>query len=111
MAQNVFTHEQALEICEDFSDLEGTELVIHTDRPIKCEIDHVCIAPASRAEKELFIDSYHTTNDIKAAMATYKGSFYDVVIIAKNIDNPSEIIIQTINEYITTNGIRYNFPK
>lgn len=111
MTQHGFTYEQAQEICEDFSDLEGTELIIYADKPITCEIRHVCIAPASVDGKETFINSYNTTNDITTAIATYKGDMYDVVIIAKNIDSPYEIIIQTINEYISGNGIRYNLPK
>ncbi len=103
-----FTHEQATEICEDFEDLEGTELIIHTDEEaFPCEVLHVAVAPFSREDCDIFIDKYNNTNDVHAALSTYTGTDYDVLIIARAND---ELIIQRIGEYIEANGVRYNFP-
>lgn len=103
-----FTKEQATEICEDFEDLEGTELIIHTDQALKCEVLHVTVAPFNRADCDIFIDKYNHANDIHNAISDYNGTDYDVLIIARAINQ--ELIIQRIHEYIEANGVRYNFP-
>ncbi|OSZ77946.1 hypothetical protein CAP35_06655 [Chitinophagaceae bacterium IBVUCB1] len=105
---NAFTYEQTIEICEDFEDLEGTELIIHTHEAQHCEVLHVATAPFERADCDVFIEAYNQTDDAKAALANYTGTDYDVLIIARTTDG--ELIIQRIREYIEANGVRYNFP-
>lgn len=102
------TLEQAEEIREDFEDLEGTELIIHTDEALSCEVEHVAISPFSREDCEVFLESYNANNNPTEALAAYKGTGYDVIIIARLQNN--DIIIQRIREYIEANGVRYNFP-
>jgi hypothetical protein len=105
-----FTYEQAAEICEDFEDLEGTELIIHTDKPVKCDIEHVTIVPYERKDIEQYLEAYIQTNDIKVSLRPYTGTDFNVIILARNTENTEELIIQTIREYIDANGVRYNFP-
>lgn len=105
-----FTYEQAQEICEDFEDLIGTELVLQTGKPIKCEIETVCIIPIDEAGRKTFMETYLATFDTEQALAAYNGKEYDVVIIAHSVADKNEVIVQPIEEYISRNGVRYNFP-
>lgn len=103
-----FTQEEAEEIREDFEDLEGTELIIHTDEALRCEVEHVAVAPFEREYCEIFLEAYTANNNPTEALTSYKGTGYDVIIIARSENN--ELIIQRIREYIEANGVRYNFP-
>ena len=103
-----FTFEDAQEIREDFEDLEGTELIIHTDEALRCEVEHVAVAPFDREDCDAFLEAYNTNNNPTEALTAYKGTGYDVIIIARSQHN--ELIIQRIREYIEANGVRYNFP-
>jgi len=104
-----FTQEEAEEIREDFEDLEGTELIIHTDEEaLRCEVEHVAVAPFERADCEIFLEAYTANNNPTEALEAYKGTGCDVIIIARSENN--ELIIQRIREYIEANGVRYNFP-
>lgn len=105
-----FTYEQAEEICEDFEDLIDTELVIKTDTPVRCVIDHVCIAPFSEGDKAVFMDAYALSRNPAQSLSFYKGEEFDVLIIAANIQNEKELVVQRIEEYIAANGVQYNFP-
>jgi hypothetical protein len=105
-----FTYEQAQEICEDFEDLIDTELVLRTPDPVKCVIDHVCIVPFSEADKRSFMEHYTASGDPQHALLQCSGDAFDVVIIARDVRDEDEIIIQSIEEYIAANGVRYNFP-
>lgn len=104
-----FTRDEAEEIREDFEDLEGTELIIHIDEPIKCEVEHVAVAPFERADCDVFLEAYTINNNPTEALNIYHGADYDVIIIARSENN--ELIIQRIREYIEANGVRYNFPS
>lgn len=103
-----FTLEEAQEIREDFEDLEGTELIIHTDEALSCEVEHVAVAPFDREDCDVFLEAYNTNNNPTEALNVYNGADYDVIIIARSENN--ELIIQRIREYIEANGVRYNFP-
>lgn len=105
-----FTYEQAEEICEDFEDLVDTELVIKADTPVKCVVDQVCIMPFDEADKAVFMEAYHASGNPLQALSTYGGDEFDVVIIAANIKNEKEVVLQPIEEYIAANGVQYNFP-
>lgn len=105
-----FSFEQAQEICEDFEDLIGTELVLRTTSNIKCEVDTVCIAPFDEAGKKVFMEAYLASFNAEQALSACNGNEYDVVIIARSLADNEEVILQPIKEYITTNGIKYNFP-
>lgn len=105
-----FTYEQAQEICEDFEDLEGTELVIKSQPPVKCEIERICTAPFDSTEKQAFVSVYTTTPDPINEFVAYEGAECDVLLFARNINNDNELIVLTIEEYIATNGVSYNFP-
>lgn len=109
--QGAFTKEQATEICEDFEDLTGTELVIRTDMPVKCEIDAVCMVPFDETSRKAFAEAYLSSGDAVQALAAYTGNLFDVMIISHSLTNQSEVIFQTIREYINANGVRYNFPE
>ncbi len=103
-----FTLEEAQEIREDFEDLEGTELIIHTEEALRCEVEYVAVAPFDREDCDVFLEAYNTNNNPTEALNVYNGADYDVIIIARSENN--ELIIQRIREYIEANGVRYNFP-
>ena len=105
-----FTYEQAQEICEDFEDLIDTELVLRTPDPVKGLIDHVCIVPFSETDRKSFMEHYNASGDPQQALLQCSGDAFDVLLIAREINNPDEIVIQSIEEYISANGVRYNFP-
>lgn len=103
-----FTREEAEEIREDFEDLEGTELIIHTNEALRCEVEQVAVAPFERTDCDVFLEAYTINNNPTEALNVYNGADYDVIIIARSGNN--ELIIQRIREYIEANGVRYNFP-
>ncbi|WP_276132171.1 hypothetical protein [Polluticoccus soli] len=105
-----FTYEQAQEICEDFEDLEGTELVIKSQPPVKCEIERICIAPFDSIEKQEFVTGYTATADPITDFVAYEGPECDVLLFLRNVKDDNDLIVMTIEEYITTNGVSYNFP-
>ncbi len=107
---NAFTYEQAQEICDDFEDMEGTELIVHLTAPVNCDVEHVAIAPYHRADKDTFMQVYTETLDTQKALATYTGNEFDVLVIAHNATDKNDVVVQTIREYIKANGVRYNFP-
>ncbi|MCD6062327.1 MAG: hypothetical protein K0R82_238 [Flavipsychrobacter sp.] len=105
-----FTYEQAQEICEDFEDLEGTELVIRMDPPVKCEIERICISPFEQAAKQDFVAAYASVADPISDFKSYEGAECDVLLFARSVKNKEQLIVLTIEEYIATNGVNYNFP-
>lgn len=80
-----FTYEQAEEICEDFEDLVDTELVIDGN---KYFVDKLLIVPFNSEQEG-----------------------YDVLFVASFTEDPNNTITQTIRDYITNNGVNYNFPE
>lgn len=105
-----FTLEQATEICDDFEDLIDTEFTYRSEPPIKLLIDHVAIAPFDKTDKEAFVNSYTASGDPIAALNNYSGDKYDVLILAQNANDPNDIIILDIRQYIEENNVAYNFP-
>jgi len=103
---------QAEEIYDDFEDLTDTELVIHTEEgPVKCGVMTVCISPFGEEEKNAFMEHYIETHDTMTALDQYDGDDYDVLIIASRLDDEEVIIAQSIEEYVASNGVKYNFPS
>lgn len=103
-----FTYEQAVDIAEDFSDLEDTGLLIDIDgNTIACHIQKVAVTPFQAAEKEIFIEAYKIEGDADKALSGYSGNEYNVMIIAKEND---EIIALSIHEYTSAYGVNYKYP-
>lgn len=110
--ERAFTYEQAEEICEDFEDLQDTELRIRNGEVIvDCVIEHVAIVPFADTDKYNYLQAYREHGNPADALATYTGNAYDVLIIAQNVFDSKDIVTQTIDEYINSNGVRYNFPE
>lgn len=105
-----FTLEQATEICEDFEDLIDTEFTYRSQPPIKLVIDHVAITPYEQRDKEAFVESYVASGDPAAALNEYNGDKYDVLILAQNANDPNDIVVMDIRQYIEQNNVGYNFP-
>lgn len=105
-----FTLEQATEICEDFEDLIDTEFTYRSEPPIKLLIDYVAIAPFDKEDKEAFVNSYTASGDPVGALNNYAGDKYDVLILGQNANDPNDIIILDIRQYIAENNVAYNFP-
>jgi len=97
-----FTKQQAEEIAEDFEDLVGTSL---GSSPASPEITHVLPAPFNRDMSDLFI------KDVIAGTMQWEdpADEYDVMILG--IENGAPVLALYIRDYITANGIRYNFPQ
>lgn len=106
-----FTYEQAAEICEDFEDLEGTELTIRTEPPVRCDIDHICMAPYDETGRSRFLEAYAAVNDPAVALSGYSGSEFEVLILGHNVKNNNEMVVLTIEDYVAANGVNYNFPE
>mgnify|MGYP007037743142 CR=1 FL=1 len=105
-----FTQEQAMDIAEDFSDLEGTGLVVETgDGTITCRIEKVAIAPYPATDKEDFITNYKAGNDAEKAITAYGGPEYDVLILARNTEDNS-LITLPIQVYTQQYGVPYRYP-
>lgn len=105
-----FTQEQAMDIAEDFSDLEGTGLVTETeDGTITCRIEKVAVAPYPATEREEFITNYKAGNDTEKALAAYAGPGYDVLILARDVENNS-LIALPIRVYTQQYGVPYRYP-
>ena len=107
-----FTYEQAAEICEEFVELVDTDLRISSNNKlIDCVIEHVLIVPYAEEDKYAFMQLYKQSGNPAEALQACKGDVYDVLIIAHNLKNTADIITQTIGDYISSNGVRYNFPE
>ncbi|HEY9178353.1 MAG TPA: hypothetical protein VIN07_11705 [Flavipsychrobacter sp.] len=105
-----FTQEQAMDIAEDFGDLEGTGLVAETGGDtITCRIERVAIAPYPATDREDFVTNYKAGNDAEKAIAAYGGPEYDVLILARNIDDNS-LIALPIRVYTQQYGVPYRYP-
>ena len=105
-----FTYEEAIDIAEDFSDLEDTGLYIEIEGDtVSCHIQKVAVVPYPAAEKEQFMAGYQPGGNATNALTGYDGSGYDVMIIAHRTDNNDTITIP-IQEYTNTYGVRYNYP-
>lgn len=105
-----FTQEQAIDIAEDFSDLEGTGMVVETgDGTITSRIEKVAIAPYPATDREEFITNYTVWNDAEKALAAYGGHEYDVLILARNVEDNS-LIALPIRVYTQQYGVPYRYP-
>lgn len=105
-----FTQEQAMDIAEDFGDLEGTGLVTEKgDGTITCRIEKVAIAPYPPTDREFFITNYTAWNDAEKALATYGGHEYDVLILARDVEDNS-LIALPIRVYTQQYGVPYRYP-
>ncbi len=103
-----FTRSQATDIAEDFSDLEGTGLIIESESDtITCIIQNVAVVPYPLAEREQFICNYQTNGDVTAALEGYSGHEYEVLIIAVK----NEIYTMPIRAYTARYGVRYRYPE
>ncbi len=99
-----------MDIAEDFSDLEGTGMVVETeDGTITCRIEKVAIAPYPATDREDFITKYKAGNDAENAAATYSGPEYDVLILARNTEDNS-LIALPIRVYTQQYGVPYRYP-
>ena len=107
---NPFTHEQAKDISEDFEDLIDTTMMVPNNSSKTYEVVHVAPSPYSDAEKAVFMQVYAAEKDVEKAIAVYSGGEYDVLILAYNIADNSDVVSMPIRQYIEANGIRYNFP-
>lgn len=107
---NAFTQEQAIDIAEDFSDLEGTWMAAETgDGTITCLIEKVAIAPYPVTDREDFITKYTAGNDAEKAIAAFIGPEYDVLILARNTEDNS-LIALPIRAYTQQYSVPYRYP-
>ena len=96
------TLEQAAEIADDFEDLIGS-CIQGFDSP---EITHVVVGPFNREQFPDFLQ-----NNVFANELAYENpeNEYDVLVIAVN--NSELEAVEYIRDYISSRGIRYNFPE
>lgn len=105
-----FTLAQAIDIAEDFSDLEDTGLIVDIGlESISCHIQKVAVVPYPTTEKEMFINKYKTDKNALTALKQYKGSEYEVLILATNNANNEDVVTMSIGEYTSKYGVKYRY--
>lgn len=98
-----FSWAVAEEICEDFEDLVDTEFSVSSSSYI---IDAVVIAPHESEVKAAFFEAYLKDNTTLAS-----GGEYDVLLIVCDATDEEVKSYMSIGQYITEQGIHYNFPS
>ena len=109
MGPKPFTLEEAAEISEDFDDLKDTEFRLNAS-PLLL-IEDIVIAPFSASDKHSFLNHYLSTKNKETALALYKGSDYDVLLITST-DGPDKLLNHIdIRTFADLRGIKYSFPE
>ena len=108
MERHYFTIEEAVEICDDFEDLNGTK--IRTDAGEIYRIREVVVSPYDEDAKAHFLANYNSGKSADMARAFHDGPDFDVLILAKNLDEPEEYITLDIRTFAISRGVNYQFP-
>lgn len=107
-----FTYEEAIDIAEDFVDLEGGGIFIETDdMNIACNVDLVVVTPNPEAEQKLFLQNVASGQNPEEALTSYNGDSFDVLILGNNADGETfQPVVIPIRLYTASYGIPYKYP-
>jgi len=103
-----FTLEEATDIAEDFEDLIDTDFAVGNS--LVFEVNNVLVCPYDDDEKKKFAVHYHDTKDGQIFLKSYKGSEYDVIVFAYDIDDITSYSYTDIMTFTEQRGINYTFP-
>jgi len=103
-----FTLDEALEICEDFEDLKDTEFKLDTSAEYL--VHDVVVCPFAAQEKQAFINGYYEARDNDSEQVAYTGDTCDVIVLAYDVTNETDLIHMGIRAFAHENGIVYSLP-
>lgn len=106
MEFQTFSFEDALEICDDFSDLVDTEFKLPTTPMVL--VEHVVVCPAKVESRNTFIRNFQETKDPVEAIMFYQDVDYGAMIISTDTEGLYYFI--DILDYVREKGLSYNFP-
>ncbi|MBC7555009.1 MAG: hypothetical protein H7257_13655 [Taibaiella sp.] len=99
-----YSYHEAEELCGRFKYLCGTSF---GERAL---IENIVIAPFDSNYKQRFFVYYLLfDNDAVAALEEYKGSLYDVMVIARCDDG--ELAYESLHSWVQRNKMLTDFPK
>ena len=102
-----FTHEEAIDIAEDFEDLIDTDFDLNG---AVYEVIDVVVCPFPEGAGIKFIDDFQLSKDKESALVAYVGEEFNVLVYAINIDNQEQTTFIDIRTFAEQKGIRYNYP-
>ena len=103
-----FTLEEAREIWDDFEDLKDTEFKL--DSPTVFLVHDVVVTPFDEEDRQKFVHAYSRTKDSEASLTGYTGTEYDVMIVAYDVDDETNLSYIDIRTFAAYKGIKYSFP-
>lgn len=106
MEFQTFSFEDAVEICDDFSDLVDTEFKLPNTPMVL--VEHVVVCPAGGDSRSLFISKFLESKDPEVSLKFFQGEEYGVIIITTNNQGVYHFI--DILDYVREKGLNYNFP-
>ena len=104
-----FTLEEAKEIWDDFEDLKDTEFKLGS--PTVFLVDDVVISPFNEENKLEFINNYAQTKNSEASLSSYSGDEYDVLLVAYDVDDETNLTYIGIRTFAAEKSIKYSFPE
>ena len=102
-----FTKEEAIDVREDFEDLEGTKF--RDDHLGLCKISAVVVAPSGHHDFLQFLRWYESAVGEDWSSFAYDGPGYDVYILFRSLEEEGGLKYIAIRDYIDTMGINYTF--
>jgi hypothetical protein len=108
MTRTTFTLEEAEEIADDFEDLADTEFTF--DKKTTWFVDNIMVGPFDDSDRDQFVKNYLSTKDKVYSLSLYAGDFYDVLLVAFDVNDDTNYICMDIRSFATQKGISYAFP-
>ncbi len=108
MTRTTFTLEEAEEIADDFEDLIDTEFTF--DKKTTWFVDNIMVTPFSDTDRDQFVKNYLSTKDKVYSLSLYAGEFYDVLLMAFDVNDDTNYICMDIRSFAAQKGIIYAFP-
>lgn len=109
MVKFPLTFYQALRFCRDFQHLVNQRL--HNLHGVTAWVECVCVAPYNEPGKFAFMRAYRESRDPKAALASYSGDGFDVLLVGKAGTDDSQLIFKDLDNYLQENSIAFDIEK
>ncbi|MBS1584628.1 MAG: hypothetical protein JSS82_03705 [Bacteroidetes bacterium] len=109
MTRTPLTREQAERICKDHQYLAGREF--KNEHSVAATIEAVTVAPYDDINKYIFLLAYCESNDLKAALDSYVGHVFDVLIVGKCSSETAELVHKELIPYLAENNIPFDLAK
>lgn len=108
-SHNSLSFFQAQMMCENFQHLRD-QLIVNEQMQFH-QIVAITVAPFDTYNKMVFVDNYKKTQNVEMSLDFYKVSFYDVVIIMREIsleDGAEHIRYKELRSYLDDVNISYD---